>query len=93
MALCDEKCRTFGHTVSVFSQVCLQFSSRVVRHGFDVKSCCGLPGTRESGGQVIAGGTGLTLCPVLRGLSTSTREETFRVEEDMTFEISPSRPS
>ena len=29
---------------SVFSQVCLQFSSRVVRHGFDVKSCCGLPG-------------------------------------------------
>ena len=32
-----------GHTVSVFSQVCLQFSSRVVRHGFDVKSC-GLPG-------------------------------------------------
>ena len=29
---------------SVFSQVCLQFSSRVVRHGFNVKSCCGLPG-------------------------------------------------
>ena len=29
---------------SVFSQVCLQFSSGVVRHGFDVKSCCGLPG-------------------------------------------------
>ena len=29
---------------SVFSLVCLQFSSRVVRHGFDVKSCCGLPG-------------------------------------------------
>ena len=89
MALCDEKCRTFGHTVSVFSQVCLQFSSRV-EHGFDVKSC---QATRESGGQVIAGGTGLTLCPVLRGLSTSTREDTFRVEEDMTFEISPSRPS
>ena len=37
----------FGHTVSVFSQVCLQFSSRVVRHGFDVKSCCGCQATRE----------------------------------------------
>ena len=29
---------------SVFSHLCLQFSSGVVRHGFDVKSCCGLPG-------------------------------------------------
>ena len=39
----------FGHTVSVFSQVCLQFSSRVVRHGFDVKEllCTARPREKE----------------------------------------------
>ena len=52
MALCDEKC-TSGHTVSVLSQVCLQFSSRVVRHGFHVKSCCGLPGHERKKNSVV----------------------------------------
>ena len=52
MALCDEKC-TSGHMVSVFPQVCLQFSSRVVRHGFDVKSCCGLPGHERKKNSVV----------------------------------------
>ena len=50
----------FGHTVSVFSQVCLQFSSRVVRHGFDVKELLWTARPREKEKQG-GGGSPATL--------------------------------
>ena len=54
MALCDEKCCTFGsHGQRLFSGSVCNSAVEVVRHGFDVKSCCGLPGHERKKNSVV----------------------------------------
>ena len=42
-----------SHGTASFLRSVLQFSSGVVKHGFDVKSCCGLPGLEREKNSVV----------------------------------------